>query len=148
DTADTKESPSEPSGRKTSLGLVHSWPAEPVTDPKNPSASALVSPSAPGRTNTGLTALISAYTGIGVGRWLAVWNKAMPPLRGPVKPTAVMAGSEIKRWPTLAPDPWIRLKTPECRPCFSIAALIACATISEVPGCWVVSLEDYWTTSS
>src|SRR5699024_4265453 len=114
---------------------------EPVTDPKNPSASALASPSAPGRTNTGLTALISAYTGIGVGRCLAVWNKAIPPLREPVKPTAVMAGSESKRRPTLAPGTYSRLNTPGGRPCFSIAALIACATISEVPGCALCALK-------
>src|SRR5699024_2159301 len=105
DTSDTKESPAQPSGRKRSSGLGHTWPPEQGTDPKKPSAGDLASPSAPGRTNTGLTALFSAYTGIGVGRWLAVWNKAIPPLREPVKPTAVMAGSKIKRWPTLAPGP-------------------------------------------
>ena len=78
--------------------------------------------------------LISAYTGIGSGRWAAARTSAMPPWREPVKPTALMAGLVAKAWPMVRPSPCSSENTPSGKLQVATAAWIALPTSSEVPG--------------
>ncbi|MNG89125.1 hypothetical protein D3C79_479800 [compost metagenome] len=119
----------------TRPGLVQNWPAPWVSEATKPcaSASARVCRAVSNR-NTGLIELISAYTGIGSGRAWAAWHSAMPPLREPVKPTALMRGSLTSAMPTSRPEPYNSENTPAGKPhCFTAFAT-AWPTSSLVPG--------------
>src|SRR5690606_37188444 len=106
-----------------------------VNEPKSPCAIAPPrSFSAPGSMNTGLTLLISANTGIGSGRELAMSNRARPAACEPVKPTAAVAGCRTSAAPVSGP-PCTNEKTPGGSPHSAAARVIAPATSSPVPGC-------------
>ena len=59
--------------------------------------------------------LISAYTGIGSGRSLAIFINARPPAREPVKPTARMRGCATSAAPSARELPLSSEKTPSGR---------------------------------
>jgi hypothetical protein len=88
----------------------------------------------PGRTTTGLTELISAYTGIGSRRAAAAATRASPPAREPVKPTALIRGSRTSACPTDVPLPKTTEKTPAGSPEAATARATAAPTSSLVPG--------------
>ncbi len=103
--APVKRSRSGPSIPMTMPGLVQNWPAPSVSDPTNAApSSAAASDSRPGSRKTGLTALISAKTGIGTGRDAAAATSASPTRREPVKATAAMAGWVTSSTPTVGPS--------------------------------------------
>jgi hypothetical protein len=89
----------------TRPGLVQNWPAPWVSEATNLAPVLRRGPAAASNRNTGLIELISAYTGIGSGR---AWRPGtgQPPLREPVKPTALIRGSLTRAMPTSRPEPY------------------------------------------
>ena len=77
--------------------------------------------------------LISAYTGIGSGRLLAMATNARPPCRDPVNPTALIAGCATSASPRVRPAPISSENTPSGKPWSRTACWIARPTSSEVP---------------
>ena len=82
-----------------------------------------------------MTALISAYTGMGDRRRAAAAHSASPAAREPVKPTAMTFGSLTSAAPSVGPSPYSSANTPAGSPHSAAAATIARATSSDVPGC-------------
>ncbi|MCY1235778.1 hypothetical protein D9M72_484070 [compost metagenome] len=123
-----------PSMPITRPGLVQNWPTPSTSESTSwrPISSPRAS-SAAGSRNTGLMLLISAYTGIGCGRALAVRINAMPPAREPVKPTAWIAGFETSAVPMTLPAPTSSENTPSGRPAACTAFWITRPTSSDVP---------------
>ncbi|MNT23718.1 hypothetical protein D3C72_1591490 [compost metagenome] len=124
-------------------GLVQNCPAPRVSEAMKLSAMLLArSARAEGSKITGLMALISAYTGIGSWRLAAICISATPPLREPVKPTALIRGSATRPWPIERPLSNSRLNTPSGRSQSRTACCMARPTSSEVPGCaeWALTI--------
>ncbi len=134
--AASKASASAPAITTAMPGLVQNWPAPMVSDPAQPSAMPLARADiAAGSRNIGLTLPSSPKNGIGSGRPAQRSNSALPPASEPVKPTARISGCCTSEVPTSRRPPWISEKVPGGMPQLSMAARIASATISPVPGC-------------
>ncbi|MNL32951.1 hypothetical protein D3C87_1548350 [compost metagenome] len=84
--------------------------------------------------------LISAYTGMGSRRWLAMLTSARPPWREPVNPTALMAGCATSASPMVRPAPISRENTPSGMPVRCAAFCTARPTSSDVPRCALCAL--------
>ena len=135
----SKNSPARPA---TSPGQVQNWPVPIVTDWRRPWAiESPRSARAPGSTNTGFTLPISAYIGIGSGRWHAASKRARPACKEPVNPTARAAACRTRRRLTSGDAPCTMENTPSCNPHASTARRMAAAAISEVPGCAGCALQ-------
>ena len=133
--AATKLSVSLPATTTAMPGLVQNWPAPIVSEAAQPAPSAAARVfTASGRTNIGLTLPSSPKKGMGSGRLAHRSNSARPPASEPVKPTALISGWVTRALPTSRLPPCTRLKTPGSIPSLLMAAWMASATISLVPG--------------
>src|SRR5690349_7983044 len=124
-----------PSMAITKPGLVQNCPEPIVSDATNAAPRAAPRDvKAPSSRNTGLIELISAYTGIGSGRLAAAATRAVPAVRDPVKPTALIRGSVTSATPSSGPDPNSSEKVPAGSPVSATASVMARPINSEVPG--------------
>ena len=122
------------SGTKMRPGLVQNCPAPKVSEATNAFAKASFSFSNfCEKQKIGLTDPISANTGMGTSRWLARWNKAMPPACEPVNASAFARGCLTNAWPSAIP-PSTCVKRAEGSPHADRACWIHSATFLEVSG--------------
>ena len=120
----------------TTPGFVQNCPAPIVSDAAHPAPiSAPRAEAAAGSTKTGLIDPSSPKNGMGSGRCAHRSNSARPPRSDPVKPTALISGCCTSACPTSSPPPWINENTPAGMSQAVMAAAIAAATTSAVPGC-------------
>ena len=104
-----------PAITKAMPGLVQNCPAPMVNEAAQPWASAPARVCiAFGRQNIGLTEPNSPKNGIGSGRLMHRLNKALPPAKDPVNPTARISGCCTTCAPTSCVLPCKKEKTPGC----------------------------------